>query len=94
MEKYYISDKLINNFGYEYVTDFGDFGIYVKKNNGKCNQFYDVLINYYENVGKPSENILIEKNAFTSIEQTLQEIDADETYREDLHEYVNELLGL
>lgn len=89
MEKYHE-----NKLKYKYIDNLGDFDIYVRKNDDKHNQFYDVFINYHENVNKQSESILIEKNAFTDIESTLQEINADENYREDLHAYVNELLGI
>lgn len=89
-----ITDTLTNILGYDYVTDFGDFDLYVRKNNDKYNQFYDVFINYHENVGKQGEAILVEKNDFTSIERALQEIDADETSNEGARAYVIELLGL
>lgn len=82
---------------YTYVENMGDYTLYVAKNEDKSNQFFDVKIKWHENVTSKTgkvEELLVEKNAWTSIEHTLEEINSDDEYREDLHQYVDELLGI
>lgn len=84
----------LTDLGYDRIYDFGDYDLYVRFNKDTHNQFFEAYIKYHENVVRKDHEFLLEKNAYTEIKSITEEIDADDNFREDLHQYADELLGV
>lgn len=89
-------DTLVNEQGYTYFGDFGDYSLYIKIYNIEDNYCYKAYILWHENVGKKGQEKLISDVELDLIKISM--IDINETDNNDEREMhvslINDLLGI
>lgn len=89
-------DTLVNELGYTYFDDFGDYDLYVNLDNIEGSYYYKAYILWHENVRKYGQEKLIRNVDLDIIKIAMIEIDkADDSYEREIHvNLVNDTLGI
>lgn len=88
-------DTLVNELGYTYFDDFGDYDLYVKLDNTEDN-YYKAYILWHENVRKNGQEKLISNVDLDLIKIAMIEInETDNNDEREVHvSLINDLLGI
>lgn len=89
-------DTLVNELGYTYFNDFGDYDLYIKLDNIEDNYYYKAYILWHENVRKNGQEKLISNVDLDLIKIAMIEIDeTDNNDEREMHvSLINDLLGI
>lgn len=89
-------DTLVNELGYTYFDNFGDYDLYIKLDNIEDNYYYKAYILWHENVKSHGQEKIITNLDLDLIKIAMIEIDkADDSYEREIHvNLVNDTLGI
>lgn len=89
-------DTLVNELGYTYFDDFGDYDLYVKLDNIEDNYYYKAYILWHENVKSHGQEKLISNFELDLIKIAMIEIDTtDNNYELEMHvNVIHDILGI